>query len=265
MLSLAARLLGGGVGLDGCLFRAPRPLRAHVGESGSNDGDDRERDATTGNLARTYQRMARGELARLLIREQPLGRIARLAFLTQVAATLYDAAEHVVRKFDPPQIQALFNAEQATIHQQAECAWGRTGRGETVAHALFGHVLAKTRFCQQLVLDHSPDGGRLVGERALVEITQDAATRAVEQVERDFAATLHEAGVVELAADETQQRRLDLGVGKLGATGDEAHDRRRDFLGHQPSARTGHCRERLCAGHRRESQAVLGDARHRRF
>ncbi len=104
--------------------------------------------------------------------------------------------------------------------------------------------------------------GRLVGERALVEIAEDRAMRAGEQIERDLTAPLLDARVVELAADETEERGLDLRISELGAAGDEAHDRLGDFLRDKTLAGLQHRGERLRAGHRREPQAVLRDARH---
>ena len=59
-----------------------------------------------------------------------------------------------------------------------------------------------------------------------------------------------------------QQRRLDLGVGELGAAGDEAHDRRGDFLGHELAARLQHGGERLRARHPGEPHPVLRDRGH---
>jgi len=78
--------------------------------------------------------------------------------------------------------------------------------------------------------DDAPHGRRLVGERALVEIAEDGGVRTGKQVERDLGPPLGNARVVELAADQAQERRLDFGIGELGAAGDEAHDRCRDLL-----------------------------------
>ena len=59
-----------------------------------------------------------------------------------------------------------------------------------------------------------------------------------------------------------EQRGLDLGVGELGAAGDEAHDRRGDFLGDELAAGLQHRGQRLRAGHAREPHPVLRDRRH---
>jgi hypothetical protein len=61
-------------------------------------------------------------------------------------------------------------------------------------------------------------------EGALVELGQDGVARAVQQVGGDLCLALGEAGVVQLAADQAEQRGLDLGASQVGAAGDEAHD-----------------------------------------
>ena len=72
-------------------------------------------------------------------------------------------------------------------------------------------------------------------------------------------------GVVEFAADEAEQRGLDLGIGQFGTAGHETHDRGRDLLGDQPLAGLHDGSQRLFPGHRREPQAVLRDRGHRRL
>ncbi len=102
--------------------------------------------------------------------------------------------------------------------------------------ALLRHVLAEARGGQQFVLDDATHGGGLVFERAFVEIAEDRGVRAGQQVEGNLGATLGDARVVQFAADQAQQRGLDLGVGQFGAAGHEAHDGGRHFLRHQPLA-----------------------------
>jgi hypothetical protein len=65
-----------------------------------------------------------------------------------------------------------------------------------------------------------------------------------------------------LAADKTQQRRLDLGVRQLGASGDKTHDRLGDFLGDQLPSRLQHGGKRLRAGHSGQPHPVLRDRGH---
>ena len=132
-----------------------------------------------------------------------------------------------------------------------------------LTHALLGQALAEARVGEHLVLDELAHAGRLVGERTLVELGEDRVARAGEQVGRDLAPALRDAGVVELAADQAQQRRLDLGVAQLRAAGDEAHDRLGDLLVDQRPARLAHGVQRLRAGHARQPHPVLRDRGHR--
>ncbi len=123
--------------------------------------------------------------------------------------------------------------------------------------------LAVARLGEQLVLDHAAHARRLVGERALVELREDGLARAGEQVRGDAGLALGETHGVEFAADEAQERGLDLGVGELGAARHEAHDRLGHLARHQPSARAEHRRQRLRAAHAGEPHAVLRDRGHR--
>ena len=192
----------------------------------------------------------------------PLGLVARLAFLPQVAAGADHAAEHVVRQFDATHVEAFFDAQQAAVDQLRQRVGRGTGREQRLGHALLGQALAVARFGQQFVLDHAPHARRLVRQRALVELRQDRVARAGQQVGGDLRLALRLAHRVELAADQAQQRRLDFRVLQLRTAGDEAHDRLRHLLRHQPAARLEHGGERLRAGHARQPHAVLRDRRH---
>ena len=133
---------------------------------------------------------------------------------------------------------------------------------ETGEQALLGNVLAESGVRQQLILDDVTYGRWLVRKRTLVEVAEDAGVRARQEIKGNLAASLRNPGIVELSANEAQQRRLDFGVGKLGATCDEAHDRCRNFLRDQALAGLHDRGERLLAGHARQPQAILRDARH---
>src|SRR6185312_2665698 len=61
------------------------------------------------------------------------------------------------------------------------------------------------------------NAGRLVGKRALVELGEDRVVRTGEQIRRNLVSSLRDARVVELAADERQERRLDLGIAQFRA------------------------------------------------
>ena len=139
-------------------------------------------------------------------------------------------AQHVMRQLDAAHIEPLLDAQQPAVDQRRERVGSGARLGEATEQALLGDVLAEAGVREQLVLDDAPHGRRLVGERALVEVAQDAGVRAGEEIEGDLVAALGDARVVQLAADEAQERRLDLRVGELGAAGDEAHDRRGHLL-----------------------------------
>ncbi len=59
--------------------------------------------------------------------------------------------------------------------------------------ALLGEALAIAGFGEQVVLDHLAHAGRLVGERALVELGEDRVARAGEEVGGDLVAALRDA------------------------------------------------------------------------
>ena len=130
-------------------------------------------------------------------------------------------------------------------------------------HPLLRQALAVAGLGEQLVLDDATHAGRLVGQRPLVELRQDRVARAREQVGGDLRTALREPHGVQFAADERQQRRLDLGVCELGAARHEPHDRLGHLLRDQPAARLQDRAQRLRAGHAREPHAVLRDRGHR--
>ena len=167
-------------------------------------------------------------------------------------------------ELDAAHVEPLFDAQEPAVDEACERIGRRAGRGERLLHALLGEALAKAGLGEELVLDEMAHAGRLVGERALVELGEDRVVRAGEEIGRDLASPLGDPRVVELAADEREQRRLDLRVAKLRAACDEAHDRLGDFLRDEPAAGLRHGLERLLARHRREPHAVLRDRRHRR-
>ena len=139
---------------------------------------------------------------------------------------------------------------------------GAPAAAKSLVSALLGEALAVARFGEQVVLDHLAHARRLVGERALVELGEDGVARAGEQVGGNLGAALRDARVVELAADERQQRRLDLGVGSseppamkrtiAAATSSDTS---------LPPGFITAC-ERLRAGHPREPHPVLRDRGH---
>ena len=202
-------------------------------------------------------------LALALGGQHAFGGLARLALLALVAAVLDDAAQHVVGEFHPARVETLLDAQQPAVHEQGHGARQSAGGRKAADQTFLGHVLAEARSGQQLILDDAADGGGLVLERPLIKVAEDRGVRAGQQVEGNLGAILGDARVVQLAADQAQQRGLDLGIGQFGAAGHEPHDGGGHFFGHQSLAGPHDRGHRLDAGHRRQPQAVLGDARHR--
>ncbi len=146
----------------------------------------------------------------------------------------------------------------------ASASGAAPGGRQRLDDALLGQALAVAGLGEQLVLDHAPHAGA-AGPPARARRTPSrmVSREPGEQVGRDLRRALGDAYVVELAAHQAQQRRLDLGVGQLGTARDEPHDRLRDLLRHQPAARLHHRAQRLRARHAREAHAVLRDRGHR--
>src|SRR5690606_38473527 len=105
------------------------------------------------------------------------------------------------------------------------------------AHALLRDALAVAGLRQQVVLDVVPHALRLVRKRAVVELAEDRLARAGQQIRRDDGVALNAARLVELAANEAQQRRLDLDIRQLLDARDEADDLRGDAFAHEARAR----------------------------
>ncbi|TMH55143.1 MAG: hypothetical protein E6H55_18965 [Betaproteobacteria bacterium] len=140
-----------------------------------------------------------------MLGELALRLVARLALEPQVAARAHDAAQDIVRQLYPANVEALLDAQQPAIDECGQRLQRRACRRERLLHALFGEAFAVPGFGQQVVFDELTHAGRLIGERALVELGEDRVVRSREEVNGDLGATLRNAGVVELAADQTQQ------------------------------------------------------------
>ena len=85
MLGVAACLLSRGARLLGHPLGAVRPLTAEVSQYRCAERRDRQYRAGTRNLPRPCRCAPRGELARALLGEQPLGGFARLALVALIA------------------------------------------------------------------------------------------------------------------------------------------------------------------------------------
>ncbi len=259
---LAARLFGNRASLLRLEFGAARALGAVVGEHGGRERGNGQHRAAHGDAPRTAQGAARRQFAGPLLAQQFFGGFARLAFAPQVAAGLDDAAQHIVGEFHAAYVQALLDAQQTAIHEYGQGARRRAHGVEAADQTFLRDVLAKSGAGQKIIFDDLAHGRRLIGERALVETREDAGVRAGQQVQGYLIAALRDARIVELPANQAEQRRFDLGVRELGAARHEAHDGRRHLVGHQPLAGLHHGRQRLFPGHRRQAQAILRDAGH---
>ena len=226
------------------------------------EGHDGQHRAADRDLPRASQCLARGQFARLLCRQLLLGHFKRFALVAQVAACGDHAAQHVVREFRAAQVEPLLDAQQAPVDQRGERVGRGAGGGEGLQHALFGQALAEARLGQHLVFDELAHAGRLVGERAFVELGENRLARAGQEVDRDLAPALCNPRVIELAADQRQQRRLDLGIAEFRAAGDEAHDRLGHLFVDQRATRLAHRVQRLGASHARQAHPVLRDRGH---
>src|SRR6185312_6250312 len=104
---------------------------------------------------------------------------------------------------------------QPPVDERRQCVRCSARRRERLLHALLGEAFAKTGFGEQLILDEMTYAAGLIRERALVESGKDRVVRAGQEIGRYFASSLRDPRVVELAADQRQKRRLDLGVAQF--------------------------------------------------
>ena len=100
---------------------------------------------TDGDLARAHQRASRREFPLALLGEQPLGRLARLALVAQIAAALDHAAQNVVGELDAAHVEPLLDSQQAPVDEDGECAGRRAGSLEAAEQPLLRDILAKAR------------------------------------------------------------------------------------------------------------------------
>ena len=145
-----------------------------IGQDGGEHRADREHGAHQATWrARTSARRAASSRSRCSASSRSVASLG-LALVAQVAAGLDDAAQHIVRELDAPHIEPLLDAQQPAIDQHRERIGRGAGRLEAADQPLFGDVLAKARAGQQLILDDLAHRGRLIGQRALVEVAEDA-------------------------------------------------------------------------------------------
>ena len=175
-----------------------------------------------------------------------------------------------MRQLDPLRAKAFLDAQQAPGDQPVDIGARhsrlaqRLRQGPSIAIALGG---------QQLLLDEQPQRRVDAGEARLVELPDDLLLRALEQIRGDLRLAEADALIVELAADDAEQGRLDLDPRQLrladcfslraaAARGNE----RDHFLGHtrrhQVAAGGEDGIARLPAVHPRQTHAVFHDRRH---
>ncbi|HEY6823010.1 MAG TPA: hypothetical protein VI195_01110, partial [Steroidobacteraceae bacterium] len=136
MLGLPTRLLRQHAGLLGFMLGAAGTLTTEVGK---NCGDERHGGkyrAGGRDLSGARCRTSRREFAFLLLREQPLGGLACLTLLTQVAACLDDPTENIVSQLDTADIESLFDAQETSVHEHGERAGLSARLGESLDEAL---------------------------------------------------------------------------------------------------------------------------------
>ena len=183
----ADQLLGVRTRLLRLLVRRLGTVPVDPAEDRADQRDEHQARGDHGESARLVQR-APGLGRPFLLRGQlPLGLVARLALVSQVAARAHHAAQDVVRELDAAHVEAFLDAQQSTIDELGERVGFGARRCQGLRNALLGEALAIAGFRQQLVFDDAPHTGRLVDQRALVELRQDRVARAGQQVGRDLA------------------------------------------------------------------------------
>ena len=167
-----------------------------------------------------------------------------------------------MRQLDAAHVEAFLDAQQPAVDELRQRIGLGACRGQRLGHALLGQALAIAGLGEQFVLDDAPHAGRLVSQRALVELRQDRVARAGQQVRRNLRLALRLPHRVEFAADQAQQRRLDFGVRQFRTARHEAHDRFGHFLRDELAAGLDDRAQGLLAGHAGEPHAVLRDRGH---
>ena len=173
-----------------------------------------------------------------------------------------DAAQHVVRDLDPAKVKPVLDPEEAPVHESRKRVRRRARRSESLAHAFLGDAFAEAGVGEHLVLNELADAVGLVGERPLVEFGKDRVAGARKEVRGNLLMALGQAGVVELPADEAQERGLHLGPCQVGSPGDEFDHGLGHRLAHQVGGGGPHRRDGLRPRHPRQAHAVLGHRWH---
>ena len=254
-LGQLARMAGRGLG-------GPRPAQVDPAEHRTAGGEQHQHNGHGGHHAGAQQRAVRRQLPFLLQGDLAPGLLELLALAPDATAGPDDTAQHVVGDFHPAHVEAVLDAQQPAVDQQGERLGRRPGGDKALAHAFLGHALAEAGIGQQHVLDESAHAGRLVHQGPGVEFREDRVARAGQQVGGDLRLTGGQPGVVQLPADEAEQRRLDLGPGEIGAAGNKTHHGLGHGFADEVWRGSAHCGHGLRPGHAGQPHAVLRDGRH---
>ena len=131
-----------------------------------------------------------------------------LFLLPFVATFLNHVRQHVVGQLDTLNVQPLFEVKQPALDQVIDRGRLSTALSQDFLGTLERHVLAQARIRHQLVFDKRSDRRRLVGNAPLVIILQDPLAAARQEIGRDLRQSQRQTPIVQLAADQAQERRL---------------------------------------------------------
>ena len=151
--------------------------------------------------------MATSATALLLRRQLALGFIERLAFAPRVAAGADHIGEHVMRQLHPLHAEAVLDPQQPPRHEGVH---QRAGDAGSLQHGFEGDIVAEAGLGEQVVLDIFAHRERQIGDTPLIEIVENLAPVARHEISRDLLLTQGTPPLVELAADDTEERRLNL-------------------------------------------------------
>ena len=229
------------------------------------DAQAGDRDGQSGNHPALAARLAdgggEGEPLELL------GFLDGETLLARVAGVAHDLGEHVVRQLHALDAGAVLKAEEPAGDERVDER--RRDLGE-LERGFKGEIVAKAGFREQVILDERAHARWEIVYAALVEIGEDLAAVAGDEVDGDLRLAERAAALVELAADDGQQGGLDVELGQplnraAARPGDKFDDLARHLLGHELRAGLDDGLERLGAGHAREPHAVRHHRRHDRF
>ena len=149
--------------------------------------------------------------------------LRRFGGAAAVPARPHDAGEQIVCELEPLDAAAVLDAHQSTLDQTVNDRSGHAGHPERVLQC---NTVAIAGDGQQSFLDERSSAGRQVLDAALVEARQDVLLTTLEQARADFGLAEATPLLVQLMADDTEQRRLHFERGQRHARpacANEAH------------------------------------------